>query len=54
MYVITSTNNGMYTIDHFRDRSYVASSLSVIFTSLGWDGTPLRSPDPDVVKRIGC
>jgi hypothetical protein len=45
-YVITSTNNGMYSIDHFRERSYVGSSLSVVFTSLGWEGdnAPIVGP----------
>jgi hypothetical protein len=45
-YVITSTNNGMYAVDHFRARSYVASSLSVVFTSLGLDGdnAPIVGP----------
>jgi hypothetical protein len=36
-YVITSTNNGMYSVDHFGSRQYVFSSLSALFTASGLD-----------------
>ncbi len=36
-YVITSTNNGMYAVDHLESRQYVFNSMSAIFTALGWD-----------------
>jgi hypothetical protein len=36
-YVITSTNNGMYAVDHVEDYSYIRSSLSAVVTTLGWE-----------------
>jgi hypothetical protein len=45
-YVITSTNNGMYAVDHAQTRSYVASNLSAVMTTLGWTGddAPIVGP----------
>lgn len=53
-YVITSTNNGMYAVDHFRARSYFASSLSVVVTSLGWesDNAPIVGPGNVETNRL--
>jgi hypothetical protein len=36
-YVITSTNNGMYFVDHLESRQYVYHSMSALFTAVGWD-----------------
>jgi hypothetical protein len=45
-YVITSTNNGMYAVDHLESRQYVFNSLSAAFTASGLDGddTPIVGP----------
>ena len=45
-YVITSTNNGMYGVDHFESRQYVYNSLSALFTASGLDtdDTPIVGP----------
>jgi len=49
-YVITSTNNGMYAVDHFKSRSYAFSTLSVAFTTLGWDGENAPIVGPGTVE----
>ncbi len=50
-YVITSTNNGMYAVDHLESRQYVFNTLSAAFTSSGLDGDDMPVVGPGNAER---